>query len=197
MSIAKNCEKVRKSLRDLMDFLPDDRRYVVINILDEIIAGNGGVVSDPYDVRAMKYIADHIGDDTALIKLSTIDALAQNEKDHLHQVFENDLGTPAEFAAWNCTGADFFAFLRSQVGITDEAIDQKFGAFFNQNVLNPVQLSYVQTVVDFARANGDIITKKLQEPPFIHYGSDLTKLFEPQKLKQLADMIKTIHGAIL
>ena len=193
----ENCEKVRKSLRDLMDFLPDDRRYVVINIPDEVIAGNGGVVSDPYDVRAMKYIADHTGDDTALIKLSTIEALTQDEKDHLHQVFENDLGTPAEFAAWNCAGADFLAFLRSKVGITDEAIDQKFGTFFNQNVLNPVQLSYVQTVVDFARANGDIITKKLQEPPFIHYGSDLTKLFEPQKLKQLADMIKTIHGAIL
>lgn len=53
-------------------------------------------------------------------------------------------------------------FLRLQVGISEEAIQTKFGSFLNPETLNPVQLSYCQQIIDYVRQNGYMATQALQ-----------------------------------
>lgn len=79
-------------------------------------------------------------------------------------------------------------FLRLQMGISDEAIQTKFGSFLNAQILNPMQLNYCQQIVDYARKNGDItMTVLLKESPFCDM--DVTQIFGANigYIKQLID----------
>ena len=95
--------------------------------------------------------------------LSILDMLDldEEEKKELENIFTVRLGTQTECNAWT-GGRALLPFLRLQVGISEEAIQTKFGSFLNPETLNPVQLSYCQQIIDYVRQNGYMATQALQ-----------------------------------
>ena len=172
----ERAEMVRKTLRDLMTYLPNEKNYVVINVVDWVEnneSAGPGPVSKPYPQKAQEYL--NISKLPSLAKLRNLDPLTDEEKKELESIFTIKLGTPAEFSAWS-GGMDLLPFLRLQLGIADEAIDTKFGSFLNNQTLNPTQMSYCQQIIDYARKNGDItMTVLLKESPFCDM--DVTAIF--------------------
>ena len=183
----ERAEDVRKALRDLMSYIPDKQGYTIINVVDWVEdKENSGTGDDkPYPQKAQEFLSN--SNLPSLAKLRNLDPLTEDEKNELKAFSTSKLGTEAEFNAWAGSMA-LLPFLRLQVGISDEAIQTKFGPFLNAQTLNPMQLNYCQQIVDYARKNGDItMTVLLKESPFCDM--DVTQIFGANigYIKQLID----------
>lgn len=158
----EHCESVRKELRKLMTYIPNDHPVYIIQSHDTIIdldeQGGNVAPEKTYAEKAQEYI---IKGSVALAKIRNLDDLTQEEKDELNDTFKSKLGSDADYAAWS-QNKPLLAFLRVQVGIADEAIKTKFGSFLNTNTLTPAQLQYMEQIISYTRENGDIAFLDLQ-----------------------------------
>lgn len=191
----ERAEMVRKTLRDLMAYLPNEKNYVVINVVDWVEnkeSADQGPVSKPYPQKAQEYL--NTSKLPSLAKLRNLDPLTDEEKKELESIFTVKLGTPAEFTAWS-GGMDLLPFLRLQLGIAEEAITTKFGSFLNPQTLNPMQMSYCQQIIDYARKNGDItMTVLLKESPFCDM--DVTAIFGTS-IVYIKQLINGLHKPVM
>ncbi len=190
----EECERVRKELRDLMAYIPDDRRYYIIDAKDFVIDVDGGgevTKEKSYAEKAREYIAKG---SPALAKIRNLDDLTQSEKDDLETTFTSRLGTPADYAAWS-GNKPLLPFLRIQVGISDSAIQIKFGSFLNSETLNVQQLAYMNQIISYARENGDIVFLDLQKvSPFCDI--DIMALFGAN-IKHIKTLINGLHRPVM
>ena len=191
----EECERVRKELRDLMAYIPDDRRYYVIDSKDFVIdsAGGGGQVvkEKTYAEKAKEYIEKN---NPSLAKIRNLDELTQEEKDELETTFKSRLGTAADYAAWS-GNKPLLPFLRVQVGIADLAVQTKFGSFLNSDTLNAQQLAYMNQIISYARENGDVAFLDLQRiSPFCDV--DIMSLFGAN-IKHIKTLINGIHRPVM
>lgn len=86
-------------------------------------------------------------------------------------------------------------FIRSIVGVEQDAINQKFGMFLNENVLNSQQQEFVKAIIDYVRENGDICTEDLiEKSPFDNY--DIVSLFG-SNITIVTSIVNQIHKSIL
>lgn len=188
------CEQVRLELRDLMQYIPDDARYYVLNTKDFLIE-NGGEQQvnreKTYEEKVREYIQKG---NSALAKLRNLDELTNQEKDDLESVFKTKLGSAADYALYS-GNKPLLPFLRVQVGISDEAINTKFGSFLNENVLNAQQLDYMKQIISYARENGDITFMDLQKvSPFCDV--DIMELFG-ERIAQIKTLVNGLHKPVM
>ncbi len=195
----ERAEYVRKELRDLMKYIPDSREYYIVDLPDTLIDGGeqaGLYRSKPYAEKAEEYLQ---GDEVSLAKLHTLESLTDEEKQQLKEIFTAQLGSPADFASWSGKAwdghMDALAFLRKQVGISDDAVVAKLGAVLNDSELTDAQKSYLQQIVDYAQVNGDITFKTLRnESPFRSFG--VTELFGIEKVGHVKEVVNGLHVPI-
>lgn len=188
-------ETVRKELRDLMIYLPEHKEYYVVDIEDKLISTGNVIVEKPkksYVERVVEYLAS--SKEVSLSKLSNLDILTQDEKDKLYDIFNVEIGTQEECIVW-CNNTPLLQRIRMEVGIDDVAIQTKFGNFLNLNVLTPLQLTFMNQIISYAKINGDITKKTLLcVSPFCD--TDIPKLFGTNSI-YLKDLINGIHKPIL
>lgn len=190
----ERAEFVRKELRDLMAYLPNEKNYVIINVGDwvEDKETESAPSDKPYPQKAQEYLNGSTL--PALAKLRNLDPLTDEEKKELESIFMSRLGSPAEFTAWS-GGMELLPFLRQQLGIADEAIATKFGSFLNNQTLTPMQMSYCQQIIDYARKNGDItMTVLLKESPFCDM--DVTAIFGTS-IVYIKQLINGLHKPVM
>ena len=190
----EKCEKVRKELRKLMQYIPDDVRYYVIDTNDFIIdtSDGGGVAKEKsFPEKVQEYISKG---DPVFSKILNLDELTQQEKDDLETMFKTKLGTAADYAAWS-GNKPLLPHLRVQVGIADEAIRTKFGSFLNAATLSEPQLAYMNQIISYARENGDITFMDLQRvSPFCDV--DIMALFGA-KIVHIKTLINGLHKPVM
>lgn len=189
----EQAEKIRLALRDLMVYLPDEETLHIINVPDwiETDVPAGGILEKPYAEKAMDYL--QTSKHTALAKLRNLDDLTSVEKQELEAVFQQRLGTLADYHAWS-NQMPLLPFLRKIIGISEQAIKTKFGSFLNPETLNEQQLSLCQQIVSYARRNGDITaTVLLHEAPFSDV--DLVQVFG-QKFSLVKQLVNGLHGPV-
>lgn len=189
------CEQVRKDLRDLMKYIPDEQQYYIINADDYIIepdGDDGGLQpKKTYKERALEYI---VNGDPCLAKIRNLDDLTKDEIEKLKTVFTQTLGTAADFADWS-QNKELLPFLRIQVGIADEAIKTKFGTFLNESVMNEQQLEYMMQIIQYTRENGDFGFLDLQQvSPFNNV--DVIELFG-NKINYIKELINGLHKPVM
>ena len=110
-------------------------------------------------------------------------------------VFTVQLGTLSEYNTWS-GNAPLLPFLRIQTGINDEAIQTKFGSFLNNNVLDEMQLTFMQQVIEYARVNGDVTTGDLMKvSPFCDV--NIMELFGAEKFDYLKQLINGLHKTVV
>lgn len=189
----ERCEDVRLQLRDLMQYIPDDTRYYVLDTKDFIIDGNAGEVikEKTYAEKAQEYIQKG---SPALAKIRNLDELTDEEKNELESVFKEKIGTEAEYASWSGNKA-LLPFLRVQVGIAGEAVETKFGTFLNDQVLDEQQLTYMNQIISYAKENGDITFMDLQKvSPFCDV--DIMSLFG-EKISHIKTLVNGLHKPVM
>ena len=190
----ERAEYVRKTLRELMGYLPDEKNVVILDLPDEIVLKDVPDVAPEktYAQKAQEFFAE--SNLPSLSKLRNLDPLTDEEKAELDSIFTQQLGSRTEYDGWS-GGMALLPFLRLQTGIADEAITTKFGSFLNAQTLNPMQMSYCQQIIDYARKNGDItMTVLLKESPFCDV--DVTQLFG-SSIVFIKQLINGLHKPVM
>ena len=190
----EKCEQVRKELRDLMTFIPDEKKYYIINKVDYVIGPDNGdesTIEKTYAEKVKDYIAKG---STTLAKISNLDDLTKEEKQELEDVFKKKLGSVADYANLS-NNKPLLPYLRLQVGIADSAIQTKFGSFLNSDTLDEQQLTYMNQIISYARENGDITFTDLQTvTPFCDV--DVTALFA-ENIIYIKSLINGLHRPVM
>ena len=187
------CESVRTDLRDLMQYIPDNVRYYIINAKDYVIdaAAANKVKEKTYVEKVQEYLQSG---DAVLSKIRNLDPLTDDEKVQLADTFKKKLGKEADYASWS-NNAPLLPYIRKQVGIAEEAITVKFGSFFNENVLDEQQYMYMKQIIDYTRENGDItFSDLLNVTPFCDY--DVMELFG-EKINDIKALINGLHKPVM
>lgn len=190
-------EHYREAIRDLMKYLPEKGKQVIINVEDEITATDyePGHLIDirTYKEKVIDYLLEH-EDNVTVRKIKNIEPINVSDIKELERILWEELGSEDDYRRTTDI-ENLAAFIRSIVGVDQHAINEKFGAFLNDNVMNSQQQEFVKAVIDYVRENGDIETNDLIESePFDNY--DILALFGPN-IQYLKDMIEQIHNSIV
>lgn len=190
----EKCERVRLELRELMKYVPDDSRYYVLDAKDFVIDSGTNDFEVKEKTYAEKAVAYIVNGSPELAKLRNLDELTDGEKSDLETVFKQRLGSEADYAMWS-GNKTLLPFLRVQVGISDDAIQTKFGSFLNSAILDEQQLAYMHQIINYAKENGDIVFLDLQRvSPLCDV--DIMSLFG-QKISHIKTLINGLHRPVM
>ncbi len=157
----------------------------------------GGTGAGLFDIRTYKekvidYLAEH-SDNPVISKIKNLEQLSASDLAELEFILWNELGTKNDYVKTTSTD-NLAVFIRSLVGLSQQAINDKFGQYLNENVLNAQQQEFVKTIINYVNENGDIETEDLlNTSPFDD--QDILELFG-EKIKILNFIVNTVHSVV-
>ena len=192
-------ERMRQSLRDQMQFLKGSgRQQFDIDIRDDIGQAEYQPDDTAIDIRTYRekvidYLLEH-SDHPVIRKIHNLERINNDDLKALEQILWHDLGTQRDYEQAT-DQPNLAAFVRSLVGLSQEAVNEKFGEFLNGNTLNSQQQEFVRTIINYVRENGDVETADLvNTEPFNNY--DIAELFGAY-LTQVVAVVNVLHSSIV
>jgi len=194
----KDLERLRDSVRELIKYITgDELRLIDIDVTDELIDPEfqpDGTVIDirTYKERVIDYLTKN-GDDATIEKIRNLEKLDQKDAEKLKQLLWFDLGSEDEYNE-NANGKSLAAFVRSLIGIDQEAVNEKFGEYLNAHQLNSKQQEFINVIVKYVQKNGDIeLSDLLESDPF--KSIDWNELFGGD-VEPIKYTVSILHDAI-
>lgn len=194
----QDLEKYRSSLRDLMQFLDGSRKKKFdIDITDEVDEAEYQPEDTMIDIRTYRekvidYLAEHL-DSAVIKKIHNLEPITNADLAELEHILWHELGTKAEYDEATDIG-NLAAFVRSLIGLSQEAVNVKFGEYLSGNRLNSQQQEFVRTIINYVRENGDVeLADMVNTEPFNNY--DLNEIFGVN-LPAMIAVVQTLHGAV-
>lgn len=190
-------ERLREDVRSLMKFITGtDQKMIDIDVGDEITDGDEiePTVIDirTYRERVIDYLVKN-GDDETIEKIRNLKPLNKADADKLKQLLWYDLGSEDEYNK-NANGKELAAFVRSLIGIDQDAINEKFADYLQSHSLNARQQEFINTIIKYVQKNGDIELSDLLNVESFH-AIDWDSLFvDKEPLKYI---VNELHGAIV
>ncbi len=190
-------ETLREEIRELMKFLDDSEVITYLTTFTDDVVSLEGTDAGLFDIRTYRekvidYLAEH-SDNPVISKIKNLEQLTYSDLEELERILWNDLGTKSDYAKTTQT-ENLAVFVRSLVGLSQQAINEKFGQYLNENVLNAQQQEFVKTIINYVNENGDIEVEDLLETsPFDDH--DILELFG-EKIKILNFIVNTVHGVV-
>ncbi|MDF3005083.1 MAG: type restriction enzyme EcoKI subunit [Oscillospiraceae bacterium] len=192
-------EDVRKNLRDLIKFIPEEERVRYdTNFTDDILStewneselDNDDLVN--YKKKVNYYILQH-QDIPAIAKLKGNQPLTTGDVRSLEIILWGELGTKEQYDA-QYGKTPLGELVRSIVGLSQKAANEAFSRFLNDAGLDSQQMYFVRQVVNYIVKNGMMKDLSvLQESPFTDMGS-ITELFNDVTLfMDLRTVIESIN----
>ena len=160
-------EHIREELRDFMKFLEGSRRsQASIDIEDYIEDSDFSVEGTGFDIRTYRQkVIDYLAENSSLPvinKIKNLEPITNEDLNELHRILCVELGTEEDY--WKEINIPNFAvFIRSLIGISQEAVNEKFGEYLNGNNFNSSQQEYIKDIISYVRENGDITKEDLVE----------------------------------
>ncbi len=192
-------EKVRKDLRELMQFLKGDKgRWFVVDI-EDVISDDGEAEGVKMRVSYKQRIIDFLAANRnlpVLKKIKNIEQLSVDDVNELERILWEELGSREEYdnhTKGMLCGANVAIFIRSLVGVDRREALNRFSEFLSDNTLNSEQEEFLNTIVQYVCENGDI-TKEIvvNESPFDERLVLFTSYMVP-----LGKYIDNIHDVII
>ncbi|MFD0797210.1 DEAD/DEAH box helicase family protein [Maribacter chungangensis] len=109
-------------------------------------------------------------------------------------LFNDELGTKEEYE--NEYGDQPLGkFIRSVVGLDIEVVNSLFADFIADKNLKPVQITFIQTLINYLNTNGTLEKKLLTQPPFNEASDDgIIGLFEEKDVRNIVSLIDVINN---
>lgn len=191
-------ERVRESLRDLLQFMDrENKKVYYTNFDDEIImtVAEAPPILDVNDLRNYRekvefYLREHL-EQPAVYKLHHNEEISEEDLRSLEEILWQRLGSKEDYERYYASKS-ITRLVREIVGLDQSTANEAFSQFLSDENLNANQIAFVKLVVDYIVKNGYLDKSKLQEPPFKSFGS-LIHLFEYQK-PVLHSIIYTIEA---
>ncbi len=114
-------------------------------------------------------------DQIAIYKLRNNKPITKQDLETLEHILWAELGTKADYER-EYKDLPVTKLVRTVVGLDQEAANEAFMVFLQENRLNVSQLRFVKLIIEYVVKNGIIEKSVLQEEPFRSVGS-ITELF--------------------
>jgi len=190
-------EHLRNELRYLIQYITDEVGIYSTDFKDERIDQGTKDINiidfKTYEAKVIDYLLSNEVNET-IIKIKMLDKINAEDLKELERILWQELGTKDDY--FNVTKEENLAvFIRSIVGIEQEAINQKFAEYLNTNILSSKQQEFVKSIINYVQQNGDITKQDLVEKsPFSDF--DVVGLFN-DKIDILISVINNLHESIL
>ena len=166
-------EKVRKDLRELMQFLVGDKGKKFVIDIHDVITDDGEAEGVQMRVSYKQRIIDFLANNRnlpVLKKIYNLEQLSIDDINELERILWEELGSKEDYAAHTqgmLCGGNVAAFIRSLIGVDRREALEKFSDFLTDSELNAEQEDFLNTIVQYVCENGDI-TKEIvvNESPF-------------------------------
>jgi type I restriction enzyme, R subunit len=195
-------EQLRRDLRHLVRFIDrEDTRIAYTNFTDTIEVKDdgaqppyGGSNLEAYRNRVQHYIKSQQHHLT-IHKLRMNIPITASEVEALEKMLfeQGELGSQEEFV--KVYGQQpLGTFIRSIVGMDVQAAKTAFGEFINSPAMNPRQIRFLDTIINYLTVNGMIDPKNLFRAPFTDIASNgLTDVFSAEQATQIVDLLERIN----
>ena len=178
-------DRIRKSLRELVKYLPKRMRpeYYTnfnddINIVEHDERRVEQTELSDYKKKVNFYLKNNL-DNEIINKIRNNEKISSEEINKLQQILFNELNSNVNEFKTNYNDESLVLLVRKTVGLSKEAIDREFSKFINENELNIEQTRFINLIKNYIMKNGVIDKRILNDDPFTNYGSIL-QLFEGQ-----------------
>lgn len=191
-------EQLRVDVRDLMQFLDKSpKKQIDLNIDDTVEPSGydgGDTIIDirTYREKVLDYLIEH-SDNEVIHKIQRLEPITNEDLKALEKILWEELGTKEEYE--QTTDIDNLAvFVRSLIGLSQEAVNEKFGEYLNGNVLNAQQQEFIRAIINYVRENGDISREDLiEKSPFDNY--DILTLFG-DNITSVLTIVGILHDSV-
>ena len=193
-------EELRQELRDLIKFIDGGTVSKVYEIdINDTITENGtragvniaGIKT--YEQKVIDYLAEN-SDKEVIQKIKNLEKINSNDLKELENILWNELGTKEDYFKFT-EKENLAVFVRSIVGLEQQAINLKFGQFLAENVLNSRQQEFVKTIISYVRENGDVTFDNLvNSSPFDNI--DIIRMFG-DKIYIVQKIVEQLHGSVM
>ena len=191
-------EELRESVRDLMQFLKGEKSDKFDIDISDMVTDSDYVPEDTFiDIRTYRekvidYLAEH-SDSEVIKKIYNLEPVNNDDLEELEQVLWNELGTKEEYTKATSIG-NLAAFIRSLIGLSQEAVNEKFGEYLSGNVLNSQQQEFIKTIINYVRENGDIeVADIVNTEPFNNY--DINEMFG-ENVPIIVKVVTILHSSV-
>ena len=195
-------EKIRINLRNLMKYLPTDRkRRYDTNFADNILdmSWNDSELENDdlknYKAKAEFCIMQHINDE-AIKKIKTNQPLDQDDLESLEHILWNEAGTKEDYRH-EYGEKPLGAFVRSIVGLDMNVAKKAFSDFLDGKRMNSRQIYFVNQIVEYIVHNGMMTDfAVLQESPFTDQGSVVDIFDDTSVWMSIRNVIEQIESIL-
>ncbi len=145
-----------------------------------------------YRKKVEFYLKEH-SDKLSVYKLRNNKKLSESDLKELERILWTELGTKDDYIK-EYGDTPIGRLVRKIVGVDREAVNEAFSEFLTEERLNLNQMRFVNLIVDYIVANGNIDNNKaLMEEPFKSVGS-ITSIFKDDMgmAKQIMEVIAQI-----
>lgn len=178
----EDLERVRKVLRELVKFAIDvnDKKSYYVDIED--------VIDDPridtpqpqnvtYGQRVFDYLAEH-RDDEVFQKIYNMEQLTIQDVHELERIMWEELGSKEQYEEYcqrerKIYGGNVAALIRSICKIDREKAHKKFYEFIRSEQLSSLQEDYLNSIINYVCANGDMERRTLGQDPYREFNWQL------------------------
>lgn len=155
-------EKTRKSLRDIMKFIPPKKVKIhYTDFEDEVVFRDEGRKFDmgssdfeDYRAKVNEYIEAH-KNQAAINKLLHNEPISTEDYKELERIFTEELGTMEDYQA-NYQDTPFGLLIRKIAKMDRDAAYAAFSTFIAEERPNAEQIHFIEQVVDYVTENGYI-----------------------------------------
>ncbi len=193
-------DQVRHSLRDLLQYLDKvDKPIYFVNFTDTIVDKvEGEPLYDSGELQNYRkkvefYLKEH-SNNLAVYKLRNNKRLSELELKSLEKLLWEELGTKTDYQK-EYGDTPIGRLIRRIVGVDRTVVNEAFSEFLTEERLNLNQIRFVNLIVDYIVANGNIDDNKvLMEDPFRSVGS-ITAIFKDDMgtAKRIMDVVEEIR----
>lgn len=200
-------EELRSNVRNLMKYLDfDDHRFVTTNFEDQVFVTGDGMneptnwgdsgltfINNTYRLEEIiRENANHL----TINRIKNKQPISEAELNELEQLiqsknfdrkkFEDEIGEPLNLVQ----------FIRNVIGLDNNKVDEAFAEFMNANLLNSVQIEFLNTIKLFLTENGKIDPTKLYDAPFKNYHAlGIDGVFNEQQSNQIFNIIDDLNDS--
>ena len=192
-------DSVRTALRDLLQYLDSHERKIYFkNFTDTIISVTEGEPifhlneMENYRKKVEFYLKEH-SNNLSVHKLRNNMRLTEGDLKTLEKILWEELGSKTDYEK-EYGDTPIGRLVRRIVGVDRNAVNEAFSEFLSEERLNVNQMRFVNLIVDYIAANGNIDDNSvLMQDPFRTVGS-ITTLFKNDMgtAKRIMDVIAEI-----
>lgn len=172
-------EEVRERLRGFVRLIERKRRLpVIIDVVDQLMASEEvelkqvtpGVNMKRFKEKARAYLREH-EDNIALRKLQRNRQLTESDLRELEEMLYAAGGEAGEIQSLKEKDGGLGLFVRSLVGLDQDAVQEAFAELLDQNRYSVQQIRFIELIVKELTLNGSMSPGRLYEDPYRNLGS--------------------------